>query len=873
MDLDDKRKCLSLCYHSVVFGAAYASILSASPRDPKMTSRPAFLDQQPPPGYVAGIGRGATGFTNHADSLGLTFSGKPQEIPVEDDIEDKTYRDIEARLQRQQRSQTPDEPDNRLAEKFSDLKLGLNEVSVAEWAALPEAQDFTRRNKRQRLLEKSQQRFYAAPDSLIQRELQGHTPEIAATATNFDSVNEARDQLLSLRLDAMISSTTNTTTTVTESEISEALKSQLARGDLAKLRALMASLRKTQPLLARLWLLLAQLEVEHQQMAAARQLILQATRVLPRDKSIWLEAIRIHHNLPQLRSVVALALERVSGSEDVWLEAVKLERDAAEKKMVVMKGIERLPASVGLWQQLIDLVNEDDKPKFAAKAMELCPRHWPFWAMVIETLDEKPAKELLNKARKQFKQDDKVQAEIWLIALKLEERLDHGDKLDKLAKKAVSVSADWVGLAQRAERNQLILTAAAITKAWLANHPDADLDDIVIDYPAMARAYYDTRLQSLTLVEDWLELLALERTKGGDYQELWNTYKRAMKQHPQQVVLALMMAKDQWKLANDINGARATLASVNPTTTETSVMVWGARLKLELQTGHFDKALELSQRSLEEPLEKVWYKHVHLLRAGEATGKAKIDVDQIMAKIDQGLQRFPQCQQLWLQKVQVLCDHDQWIKAESVAKTAPKSPEMLRLLALIYLHQDNVMMARSTLDYALTKWRHHSDAWYDAITLQLRQNNKVEARQLVARALQACPSSALIWALQFGLLDKNKRKPALVEALKACDNSSDILVVVGLDFWRQSKQQKALEWWKRAIDADATNGDAWIAVYMADLEQFDWSKYELAFDRINHGRWWLATKKDPKSIMFSPRQVVTAASAKMASIADKPIGV
>lgn len=841
-----------------------------------MTSRPAFLDQQPPPGYVAGIGRGAVGFSNHADSLGLTFSGKPQEIPVEDDVEDETYRAIEARLRRKPRQLTPEKPaetTTKIADEFSDLKSGLGDVSVAEWAALPEPQDFTRRNKRQRLLEKSQQRFYAAPDSLIQRELQGHAPiveESTTKKTDIDSVNAARDQLLSLRLDAMLAPATSTVK-LTETDISEAQKAQLARGDLAKLRALMASLRKTQPNLARLWLLLAQLEVEHHQMAAARLIILQATRVLPRDKSIWLEAIRIHENLPQLRSVVALALDRVSTSEDIWLEAVKLESTSQEKKVAVMKGIESIPASIKLWQALLEFVPDTETAKFAAKARELCPRHWPFWQIVILALEEKAAKDLLNKARKQFKNDTTVQAEIWLIAMKLEEKLDHQDKLDKLAKKAVTVEADWLSLAQQAEREQLLQTATAITKAFLTQNPDADLDEYVESYPIMARAYYDTKLQSLTLVEDWLELLALERSKqGGNYEELWKAYKRAIGQHPQQVVLLLMMAKDQWKLAGDVEAARTTLAAITTANTEAAVSVWKARIKLELSEGEFDKALEVSKQSLVEPLDKVWYKYVHLLRAAKVLERAKVDDTLILNTIDDGLNKFPLSHNLWLQKVQVLCDDGQWAEAETAAKSAPKFPEMQRLLAQIYVHQNNVMMARSTLDYALTKWRNIPGIWYDAIILQLSQNNKVEARQLVARALQACPSSGLIWSIQFDLLDPKKRKPALVEALKACDNSSEILVVVGLDFWRQKKPQKALEWWKRAIDADPTNGDAWTAVYLADANQFAWDDYEAAFDRINQGHWWLPIAKGPQWRMATPRELVVAASRHMATAADKP---
>lgn len=126
--------------------------------------RPAFLDQEPPPGYISGIGRGATGFTTSADTgslqPGFTIengeesddnlageigdegailaSGKNRD--KEDEEADQIYEEIERKLQRRKvlKEEAVSEAENQSYEiksKFSDLKRSLSSISAEQWEA------------------------------------------------------------------------------------------------------------------------------------------------------------------------------------------------------------------------------------------------------------------------------------------------------------------------------------------------------------------------------------------------------------------------------------------------------------------------------------------------------------------------------------------------------------------------------------------------------------------------------------------------------------------------------------------------------------------------------------------------------------------
>mmetsp|Transcript_9739 Transcript_9739/g.25020 ORF Transcript_9739/g.25020 Transcript_9739/m.25020 type:complete len:992 (-) Transcript_9739:1639-4614(-) len=181
-----------------------------------MSKAKSFLGMPAPPGYVAGIGRGASGFTTRSDigpsadsdmavpsqqqvqaavrkmqaedggvvgeNLNDTnydeFSGyggslfSKGNFDKDDDEADLVYEMIEERQdQRRKAHRERFEKEQllklrkerpKIQQQFADLKRQLTEVSAEEWANLPDAADIGKKVKKKRV-----EKFTAAPDSFL----------------------------------------------------------------------------------------------------------------------------------------------------------------------------------------------------------------------------------------------------------------------------------------------------------------------------------------------------------------------------------------------------------------------------------------------------------------------------------------------------------------------------------------------------------------------------------------------------------------------------------------------------------------------------------------------------------------------------------
>ncbi|KAJ3398945.1 hypothetical protein HDV05_002163, partial [Chytridiales sp. JEL 0842] len=146
---------------------------------------PDFLNQKAPPNYVAGLGRGATGFTTRSDIgpareaapdmadklMAAALAGKKDDAgdddderfqdpdnetglfntaPYEADDEeaDRIYEEVDAAMDERRRSRREAREKEELEryrkerpkiqQQFADLKRGLAEVTEEEWANLPD---------------------------------------------------------------------------------------------------------------------------------------------------------------------------------------------------------------------------------------------------------------------------------------------------------------------------------------------------------------------------------------------------------------------------------------------------------------------------------------------------------------------------------------------------------------------------------------------------------------------------------------------------------------------------------------------------------------------------------------------------------------
>lgn len=868
-------------------------------------SRPAFLDQEAPKGYVAGIGRGATGFTTSADTGA---------VRIEDDIEDdgpkidddsgllarrgkgdaaeeeadKIYEDIERRLLEKKRKKNEQlverPPSDDPVSQFVDLKRDLSQVTRDQWAALPEVGDLTRRNKRMRLLEKQQQRFYAVPDSVL-------TGLGSSQTTNFASISQGKDKILSQRLDELLPQAQGTTDIVEEQDSD--MDSQIA--DANRTRLVLNSLRRTAPNKASSWIASIRVEEQAKNFSAAKRLAVQACQKVPQSEEVWLESIRIHQKSLQssyeCKSIANSGLKFNPKSVSLWLKLYDLESnsDTFTKRKVLMRAIENLPRVPELWKKLVqEEENGEEKRKLVLKAVELCPLDWDLRRILVSLSDYKESKNILNDARKVMGGNP----QLWVTAVELEEKHNPEvleTKLVSMMKKGMSevlkveesdhANVDWIKYAMAAEDENYLKTCHALTTAAFHTQSEELLDlpgwiqkaqDSSKSHKNTAKFIYQAIVEKFPNdIDIWL--LLFESLKG-EMPTLVQHYKHAIELNPGEELFRLMYAKDLWKLAGDVGGARIVLLSANKVLPQ-SEEIWLAMAKLEIMNQQCKDAGVIFERALKEKAKdspRIWYKYIHYQRY--MYYKKELSSDKLIEIVEEALNNFPQNSKLHLQKSQIFSldvnDHQKARLALSQAvKICPQSvPLWISLSQLEEMQFKNLLKARSTLDLALLKNPDSDLLWVHKVQLERRAGDTVAASQMCSRALQKFPNSPLLWVEQLSLITKlSQKKNSFLDALQKTKNSSEVLVAIGRSFYMEGKYSKAEQWFQRSVDAESENGDAWSWLYkvLGSLGKSDRrleisKKVDSLYDSISKGFIWIKCKKDPKNLTCSGTEILEA---------------
>lgn len=874
--------------------------------------RKAFLDQEPPPGYVAGIGRGATGFVTSADSGALRES-RPFEllddsdnddnddigvlgtrILKEEEEADRVYEEIENRLQRRRKGASDETPqpeqkqyEDEIKNQFTDLKRSLADVSKDQWANLPDAPDLARRNKRMRLLEQLRQRFYATPDTMIAAQSSGGD-------TSFNTVDANGAEL--------------------ESNVENGIDIDNSMADLERNRTILSSLRKTEPNKPSSWIASARLELQAKNYNAAKKHITTGCRKVPHSESLWLENVKIHRNstdgIKMAKIIVAEALKYNSRSEDLWLQACECENssDLVSQRRVLMKGIEFIPNSVKLWSKMIEIQDDkDDVKKMLLKVVELCPNEWSFWLSLINLSDYSEAKSLINKARKLMKSNP----QIWITAAKLEERenKDISDKkLIKMIEKGQqqlneSIGSeetlsrkDWLDEAVKAENEGFTLTCKAIVVNSInIDSPEEEESETKLSiYFEEAKSYLDKGANQTAnfiyqyIIDkypndrgNWVKFFnAFKQQQGFNVLDLYPYYQQAISLNQNEGLFYLMYAKDKWKLENDLAGARKILNDALDQLPK-SENVWHARIKFEIKTQNFQDADKFSKRMIEnvpDSSSRVWYKHINLQRFIYYKSKPEDYETNMMSLLDDAMDRFPDEEKFYLQKGQILLDD---LKKPEEAREAfmvgtnrlPNSINLWLALATVDEHHLKVVIrARSILDRAVFKNPKSDALWVEKVRLEIRNNDLVAARQICNRALKALNSSPYLWLEHLKLIPKmSQRKNAFLDALKSTDNSPIILLNIGIFFLIDGKPDKAKSWFERAISNDKTNGDIWAWMNYFFMEHNkdsnEISKFNEFFSQeeesINRGEVWNKVSKEVKNLDKLPKEILQLVTAEL----------
>ncbi|CAK5275776.1 unnamed protein product [Mycena citricolor] len=901
----------------------------------------AFLSMPAPASYVAGLGRGASGFTTRSD-IGPAREGPSAEVIAEaqarrgeeaevdpdqfqdpdneyglfagttyeqdDEEADKIYQDVDEAMDSRRRARREAQEQIELAkhraerpkiqQQFADLKRGLSSVTDTEWENLPEVGNLTRKKRRK------MDRSFAVPDSVLvgdrtkgeyenslderQQQNGGFETPAEGSLTNFVEIGQARDKILSLKLDQISGTATSGMSTSVDpkgyltSLNSVVIKSDAEIGDIKRARMLFDSLVKSNPKHSPGWIAAACLEEHAGRMVAARKIIKAGCEQCPKSEDVWLEAARLHNNA-DAKVILANAVQHVSQSVKIWLAAADLETDVNSKKRVLRKALEHIPNSVRLWKETVNLESSAaDARVLLSRAVEVIPQSVELWLALARLETPEKAKGVLNKARKIIP----TSHEIWIAAGRLIEQDALGKQgedqkkdwalvdrtiamgVKELRKHQVLLTREqWLKEAERCETEGSPRTCQAIIKATIGMDVEEEdqLDTWVGDAEAAeakgmvgtARAIFGEALQVFPSKKSlWIRAAELEKAHGTK-DSLHDILKRAVEHCPQAEVLWLMAAKEQW-LSGDVPAARSILEQAFVANQE-SEQIWLAAVKLEAENNELGVARELLVRARSvADTERIWMKSAVFERQ---QGR----LDAALETLTTALQKFPKFAKLYMIQGQIYQAQGNVTAARASFaagyKACPKEATLWILASRLEEADNKSIKARALLEKARLVNPANDVLWAEAVGVEERSGGAAQAKAMLARSLQECPTSGLLWSMSIWAEPRPVRKARSVDALKKSADNPIIICTVARLFWAERKIEKARQWFGRAVATDPDLGDGW-AWWLKFERQHGTEEHrqqvrkQCVAAEPHHSPVWQSIAKDPKNIGKTTAQIL-----------------
>lgn len=835
----------------------------------------------PPPGYIAGRGRGAAGFAS-----GVSRNGpiKPEEekegdlgdanydefagysgslfqrsgADKDDDEADRIYDLVDARMD-SRRKKARDMQENRDMEKFKseapdltsqfvDLKRDLGRMTEDDWSMLPDAQE---RLKAKKVKKDS---VMNAPDSL----LMGSAPALppGMPSTSLTDIGQAKKAVLAVSLDreenAGISAGVDADNYL--GQIGDSGPSMAAAdiGEIKKARLLFKSVTRSDPTNPTGWIAASRLEEVAANPQEAKAIIARGLSHCPTSEDLWMSATRLELNRDKAKSIVANGIRKIPKSVKLWTEAANLEDLGSNKIKVFQKALELVPKSVDLWKNIINLTqNKADVLILLSRAVECCPAAEDLWLTYAKLSDYQAAQKILNEARRAIP----TSVPIWIAAAELAESMGAQDSvlenicgkaIESLSKNGVTLSRrEWLVSACKTARAATARTlTAVVVKQFIYSELGKGIDQksvkqlVLLDFDfvksvteqpscgIVAVSLLSTAVLGTPLAARkglWIKLI-YEYSRDEDPQKIIFTYQSAVSACPHSEVLWLMFAKYLWGERRDANAAREVLRKAADAIDD-SEDIYIAALKIEERID-VESARSIVRAAVEKcgSSTRLWLKAAQLERGQRLT-------DSTLAICREGISKIaksPDLYKLWLIGVHALVEAGRLPEARDLAGQAceacPTKPPVWCVASDIAVAQGDFSRARSILERGRVRAPSEENLWYKGYLVEELNTGKdsASAKVFLSRALQSCPSSGLLWACAIQAEPVATRHPKCLDALKRCQNDPLVVSAVAKFFWLEKLQlDKARKWFQNAVGIDPGFGQVWAEFLAFELSQGD----------------------------------------------------
>ncbi|XMA07297.1 hypothetical protein WAI453_000088 [Rhynchosporium graminicola] len=766
-----------------------------------MSGRRDFLSQPAPENYVAGLGRGATGFTTRSDlgparegpsedqikealakraaQLGAaapTAYGAPEKKEEEnddderfqdpenevglfaggaydqdDDEADRIYQEVDEKMDRRRKArrearekaeQEEYERNNpKIQQQFADLKRALTTVSDEDWANLPEVGDLTGKNRRTK--QALRQKFYAVPDSVIA----GARDSSEMGTTVADDGPSGDNESGTMTNFADIGAARDKVLQVRLDQAGSGTDSVAGSATNIDPKGYLTSLAKSQ---------VNSGEAQVADIKRVRVLLESVIRTNPKHAPGWIAAARLEElagKTVAARNVIARACEFCPKSEDVWLENIRL-NDNHNAKIIAANAIKKNDRSVNLWIEAMKLESEARaKKKVIRHALDHIPQSVMLWKEAVN-LEEDPAdaRLLLAKATEIIP----LSVELWLALARLESS-DNAQKVLNKARKAIPTSHEiWIAAARLQEQignttiNVMKRAVQALAKEsamlkreeWITEAEKCEEEDAVLTCGAIVRETLGWGLDEDDDRKDiWMED-ARASIGRGKYETARAIYAYALR--------VFVNSRKLWLAAADLEKNHGTKEALWQTLEKAveacpqSEVLWMMLAKEKWQAGEIDNARRVLGRAFNQNPnnEDIWLAAVKL----EAENK---EPEQARKLLEQARQEAP-TDRVWMKSVafeRQLGDVNAALDLVNQAlQLFPGAAKLWMMKGQIYEGDGKLPQAREAYGTGTKACAKSVPLWLLYSRLEERVGNVVKARGVLDRGRLAVPKSPELWA-------------------------------------------------------------------------------------------------------------------------------
>ncbi|KAK6142593.1 hypothetical protein DH2020_022941 [Rehmannia glutinosa] len=449
------------------------------------------------PNYVAGLGRGATGFTTRSDigparaapdlpdrsaaaigaagpaGVGRGRGKGPGEEDEEEENEEKGYDE----------NQKFDEFEGNDAGLFASAEYDDEDKEAdAVWEAIDKRMDSRRKDRREARLKEEIEKYRASNPKITEQFADLKRKLYTLSTEEWDSIPEIGDYSLRNKkkrfesfvpvpdtllekarqekehvsaLDPKSRAAGGTETPWAQTPVTDLTAVGEGRGTVLSLKLdrlsdSVSGLTVVDPkgYLTDLKSMKITSDAEVSDINKARLLLKSVTQTNPKHPHGWIAAARLEEvagKLQAAQQLIKKGCEECPKSEDVWLEACRL-ASHVDAKAVIARGVKAIP----LWMQAAKLEQDDvNKSRVLRKGLEHIPDSVRLWKAVVELANEEDARLLLQRAVECCP----LHVELWLALARLETYENAKKVLNKAREKLPKEPAIWITAAKLEEAN------------------------------------------------------------------------------------------------------------------------------------------------------------------------------------------------------------------------------------------------------------------------------------------------------------------------------------------------------------------------------------------------------------------------------------